>query len=196
MATWIYCRHPGGTTRCPGMRTPTVRGTFGPQQVITTEVDNAASVYAADLDGDGDLDVLSASTDDNKIAWYENTDGFGSFGPQDVITRAAGQAWSVYAGDVDGDGDLDVLSASYGDGKVAWYENTDGLGSFLAQQVITQRSEPVRSARATWTGTVIWMQSRDPKRRSLGTRTFAASGRCQPGRPVRFDGLGASIPGR
>ena len=30
------------------------------------------SVYATDIDGDGDMDVLSASFDDNKIAWYEN----------------------------------------------------------------------------------------------------------------------------
>ncbi len=29
-------------------------------------------MYAADLDGDGDLDVLSASQHDNKIAWYRN----------------------------------------------------------------------------------------------------------------------------
>jgi len=29
--------------------------------------------YAADLDQDGDLDVLSASKVDNKIAWYEKT---------------------------------------------------------------------------------------------------------------------------
>ena len=29
----------------------------------------------ADLDGDGDLDVLSASFDDDTIAWYENTGG-------------------------------------------------------------------------------------------------------------------------
>ncbi|MFT7589126.1 MAG: hypothetical protein ACI959_001340, partial [Limisphaerales bacterium] len=28
-----------------------------------------------DLDGDGDADVLSASINDNKIAWYENTGG-------------------------------------------------------------------------------------------------------------------------
>ena len=70
-------------------------------------------MYAADLDGDGDLDVLSASSDDDKIAWYEN-DGTGQFGPQQVITTQADGANSVYAGDFDGDGDLDVLSASSG----------------------------------------------------------------------------------
>ena len=53
-----------------------------------------------DRDGDGDMDVLSV---ENKIAWYENTDGKGSFGPQQVITTAADAAQSIYAADVDGD---------------------------------------------------------------------------------------------
>jgi len=39
---------------------------------ISTSADNAYSVYAADVDGDGDMDVLSASYNDDKIAWYEN----------------------------------------------------------------------------------------------------------------------------
>ncbi len=39
---------------------------------ITTDADFAQSVYAIDLDGDGDIDVLSASELDDKIAWYEN----------------------------------------------------------------------------------------------------------------------------
>ena len=47
----------------------------------------AKSVFATDLDGDGDADVLSASAGDDKIAWYENL-GSGSFGPQQVITTA------------------------------------------------------------------------------------------------------------
>ena len=81
----------------------------------------ATSVYAADVDGDGDLDVLSASFIDDKIAWYEN-DGSQSFTAH-TISRAAIRATSVYAADVDGDGDLDVLSASTFDYKIAWYEN-------------------------------------------------------------------------
>ena len=102
---------------------------FGPQSVITTAADGASSVYAADLDGDGDLDVLSASWYDHKIAWYENTDGAGSFGPQHVITTDADSARSVYAADLDGDGDLDLLSASSLDDKIAWYENLSaGIG--------------------------------------------------------------------
>jgi hypothetical protein len=39
---------------------------------IATSANGPASVYAVDVDGDGDMDVLSASQDDDKIAWYEN----------------------------------------------------------------------------------------------------------------------------
>ena len=91
-----------------------------PQQAISTSADYATSVYATDLDGDGDADVLSASLYDDKIAWYENLGG-GSFGTQQVISTAMG-ATSVYATDLDGDGDADVLSASMYDDKIVWYE--------------------------------------------------------------------------
>jgi hypothetical protein len=116
-----------------------VEGTFGAQQIIATtpNVDRPYSVFSTDLDGDGDMDVLSASGDDNKIAWYENKiDVEGTFGAQRVITTDADGAITVFSADLDGDGDMDVLSASKNDNKVAWYQN-DGLGSFGAQQVIT-----------------------------------------------------------
>ncbi len=45
------------------------------QRVISTAADGARSVFAADVDGDGDTDVLSASFNDDKIAWYENDGG-------------------------------------------------------------------------------------------------------------------------
>ena len=97
-------------------------GKFGNQQVITTSADGAQSVYTADLDGDGDQDVISASFGDDKIAWYEN-DGTGKFGTQQVITTSADGARSVYAAELNGDGNIDIISASVNDNKIAWYEN-------------------------------------------------------------------------
>jgi len=44
------------------------RAFFGPQQVISADAMAADSLLAAHLD----LDVLSASGDDDKMAWYGN----------------------------------------------------------------------------------------------------------------------------
>ena len=88
---------------------------------ITTSADYAISVFAADVDGDGDMDILSASIRDDMTAWYEN-DGTENFTPH-VITTSADGAYPVFAADMDADGDLDVLVASCLDDTIAWYEN-------------------------------------------------------------------------
>jgi len=80
------------------------------EHVISTSANGAISVYASDVDSDGDMDVLSASSEVNKIAWYEN-DGSESFTEHEISTSADGARY-VYSADVDGDGDMDVLSAS------------------------------------------------------------------------------------
>ncbi len=124
-------------------------GTFGSEQVITNNAKYAVSVYASDFDGDGDMDVLSASANDDKIAWYENTDGLGNFGSQKIITTNM-DASKIFAADIDGDGDIDVLFASYWDDQIGWYENTDGLGNFNTQkQIITSNAEKAQTVYAT-----------------------------------------------
>ena len=114
-------------------------GNFGSQQIITSDVNfvnQTGSIYSVDIDNDGDYDVLSASGGDNKIAWYRNI-GNGVFdATQQIITTNALQARSVYSVDIDNDGDFDVLSASWLDNKIAWYENL-GNGIFGIQQNIS-----------------------------------------------------------
>lgn len=36
----------------------------------------------------------------------------------------------MVANDLDGDGDLDLLASSVGNGVITWFENTDGQGTF------------------------------------------------------------------
>ncbi len=123
------------------------QGNFGSQQVISIQALSPSAVFAVDIDGDGDVDVLSASYEDNKIAWYENLDGQGGFGNQIIISTEAIAAQSVFAADIDGDGDIDVVSGSGNpnEGKVVWYKNTDGLGSFGSENIISNNVTSIRA---------------------------------------------------
>ena len=93
---------------------------------IATSADGARSVFAADMDGDGDMDIISASANDNTIAWYENNGAADPSWTKAVIATSAEWARQVFAADMDGDGDMDIVSASYSDNTIAWYEN--GIG--------------------------------------------------------------------
>jgi chitodextrinase len=93
---------------------------------ISTSVDHPRAVVSADLDGDGDADVVAASYNDDRVVWYENSKteaGDTVFSSGAEITADAPGAISVAVADLDGDGDADVLAASHMDSRVTWYEN-------------------------------------------------------------------------
>lgn len=111
-------------------------GNYGPEVIINETVELARSVFSADIDGDGDLDVLSGAANGNQLSWYENLNSVGTFGSPQTITANTESIYSVYAADIDGDGDIDVISGAFDKGKIAWYENIDGQGNFGSQQII------------------------------------------------------------
>ncbi len=118
-------------------------GDFSTQHIIYNEFMGSGWVHVEDLDNDGDLDVISGSRDvsDNEIVWFENLNSLGSFGEKQLITTNIDVIKDIHSADIDGDGDMDVLSASRNDGKVAWYENTDGQGTFGDQKLISGPDE-------------------------------------------------------
>ncbi len=95
-------------------------GNFGPIQYIGN-LDDGYIFY--NLDNDADLDILRWSPRGNSIYWIENEDSLGSFGPNKLITSNAISMRDAAAADFDGDGWLDVTSASINDNKLAWYKN-------------------------------------------------------------------------
>ena len=123
------------------------KGDFGAINLIGT-MSETYRINLADLDNDGDLDVMGATVFLDIISWYENLDGLGNFGPRIIISNTANGANDVIAADIDNDGDMDVISASDLSG-LAWYENLDGQGNFSAPKIINNIITGSRSVMAT-----------------------------------------------
>jgi len=117
-----------------------------PEHVVDGSIVNPKCVWPADLDDDGDIDLIAAESDGHRVLWYEN-DGAGGFGAAILISSDVVEPRHVSAADLDGDGVLDVISASNDDNKVAWYQGLGG-GSFGPQNVVTDRAHMVYSVHA------------------------------------------------
>jgi hypothetical protein len=93
-------------------------------------------VYAVDMDDDDDIDVLGLKAATDGIAWWENDDGTGTSWTEHTVTGEFDSPSSVYAGDFDDDGDMDVTGATYWGNAVAWWENDDGYGTSWTEHII------------------------------------------------------------
>ena len=93
--------------------------------VIDGDLANALSVAVADVDNDGDLDVIASSgTGSDDLLWWIN-DGSpeGAGWTEVVIEGSCDDCASVYAVDMDADGDIDVVTVSNDANDVLWYKN-------------------------------------------------------------------------
>jgi len=111
-------------------------GTSWVEHTVSGVFDGAVSVYSEDFDGDGDMDILGAAWDANDITWWENTDGTGTSWAELTVDENFDGAVSVYSEDVDGDGDMDFLGASWGADDITWWDITGYSPSGLLESSI------------------------------------------------------------
>lgn len=93
---------------------------------VTSGFLQAHEVNICDIDLDGDLDILGAAAQSNEISWFENTGIYDEEWPKHLVDDHSMGARSVDAADIDGDGDIDIASASLNDHAIVWYRNNGG----------------------------------------------------------------------
>jgi hypothetical protein len=108
---------------------------------VSTYMGNVHTGFGVDMDGDGDMDILSDSGARKLVAWFEN-DGTGS-GWERHNVSSYGELFApraCYPVDIDGDGDMDVLGV---ENSTTWkriylWRNEDGIGTEWTTFVIAE----------------------------------------------------------
>lgn len=103
---------------------------------VTDQAVSPKKVIAADIDGDGLIDIISMNSE--KIEWYKNL-GDGNFS-DGILVGELIDGRDIAVGDINGNGHPDIVGVRagyYSSYNMFWYENLDGDGNFSAPKGIS-----------------------------------------------------------
>lgn len=112
----------------PQVILPPVPGptTFTAAQTVAT-FDGARTIVAADFDQDTDLDVASGTEEGSgEVSVWLRSGAFPTVTWTKRVVDGAYRTWELAAGDIDGDGRIDLTGVSKNGKKVSWWRNLGG----------------------------------------------------------------------
>lgn len=151
-------------------------GQFSAPQVVATGTAGTGPIVSMDHDADGDQDLFMIQSAYGDVTLFSNL-GSGLFGPGVELFPGGGSGSGIYrdlcTGDIDGDGDLDLLLGAAKWRELSWMENLGGglMGPLtqIAKPAPNQAAESVAledmdqdgdlDAVAAWSGGLRWHEN-------------------------------------
>jgi hypothetical protein len=101
------------------------------ENVISTEIKRPMSLDVVDMDGDQDVDIVAGEHNlkhpkRSKLMVFENVDGYGACWRGHLVHVGDEHHDGAKVVDIDGDGDLDIVSIGWSHNRVLLYENLSG----------------------------------------------------------------------
>jgi uncharacterized protein (TIGR02145 family) len=104
--------------------------------IVDSDFDGPAGIFVADINNDGNKDIICSALDAGTIAWWENQPGNSITWQKHIVDDNFPDAIYCSAYDVDGDNLTDVLGAAYNSNVIAWWHNDGGNPIQWTKQVI------------------------------------------------------------
>lgn len=111
------------------------------KQIFYQPHSNVGSFSVADMDNDGDLDIVIAAAA-LKISWFENVDGSGSMWIGNELEVTTFGATAVAAGDFDFDGHMDIAASYQDENAVFWYSRLGGTSMIWVKHDVDNPVSP------------------------------------------------------
>jgi hypothetical protein len=92
------------------------------EHVVVENLDYAAGLSVEDMDGDGDLDVVTSSYNEHTVQWHEAPSWRRQLIDFTMLDGYLRRPDDLDVGDINGDGLPDVVATSYALGHIVWYE--------------------------------------------------------------------------
>ncbi|MCD4775030.1 MAG: VCBS repeat-containing protein [Candidatus Aegiribacteria sp.] len=118
--------------------------------VIETLFEGGHDVEACDMDLDGDPDILAASAEGDRVAWWRNDGGTPLQWFEQDVSLNPNYPCRIQACDLDGDGNIDVTASAWQGNRVyVWYGSGGSTPSWTEQIVNTSSVYGAHSVRAS-----------------------------------------------
>jgi hypothetical protein len=110
------------------------------RRVVTATLDEPVGLALGDVDCDGDLDLVIAASGSDTVVWYRNRGRTNAWTLGATLSTTASDVSSLAVGDLNGDGDLDVVGALPGSNEIVRWRNQGCPGTSWSSATVASLS--------------------------------------------------------